>query len=136
LVFEKSVLDRRAHDPPEVESIVQPLARMAAMSRAVGARFAVLCLPALPETGIEPREPACHWAQLVRWAHEAGVPVLSVAPLYARSPMRALRLDHIHLTAFGHRVLAVAWVRWLLDERLVPWRAVRRPPDFPAIPVS
>jgi hypothetical protein len=36
-----------------------------------------------------------------------------------------LQLDNIHLSRFGHQVLAQAMFDWLVDGRLVPYRNVR-----------
>jgi lysophospholipase L1-like esterase len=38
---------------------------------------------------------------------------------------RDLRLDDIHLSPLGHRVLARTMFEWLVDQRLVPYRHVR-----------
>ncbi len=117
---------------PEQDSVLASLSRMAEMTRAAGSRFAILCLPFLEEPHNLPS--ACDWPDIVPWAERVGVPLLVVAPLYERYPLPQLRLDSIHLSAFGHRVLAVGWLRWLIDQHLVPWQAVRALPDYPPIP--
>jgi hypothetical protein len=45
-----------------------------------------------------------------------------------------IRKDSLHFSALGQRILAVGWLRWIVDEHLVPWRAVRSLPDYPPIP--
>lgn len=124
---------RPLQSQPEQDSVLASLSRMADMTRAAGSRFAILCLPVLEEHR-DGRSPACAWPDVVAWAERAGVPLLVVAPLYERYPLPLVRLDAIHLSALGHQVLAVGWLRWLIDERLIPWRAVGTLPDYPPIP--
>jgi hypothetical protein len=118
---------------PEQDSVLASLSRMAAMTRAAGSRFAILCLPFLDEQET-PSASGCGWPDVVAWAEQTSVPLLGVAPLYERYPKPLLRLDPIHLSAFGHRVLAVGWLRWLVEAHLVPGQAVRALPDYPPIP--
>jgi hypothetical protein len=117
---------------PEHDSVLASLTRMAEMTRAAGSRFAILCLPILDEEHVP--SPACVWPDVVAWAERAGVPLLGAASLYGAYPLPLVRLDTIHLSALGHRVLAVGWLRWLLDAHLVPGRAVHDLPDYPPIP--
>lgn len=98
-------------------------------------RFAILCLPFLDEHQ-DLRSSACGWPDVVAWAERVGVPLLGVASLYEKYPLPLVRLDSIHLSPFGHRVLAVGWLRWLIDEHLVPWQAVRALPGYPPIPAT
>ena len=118
---------------PEQDSVLASLSRMAEMTRAAGSRFAILCLPVLDEQH-DPPSSACGWPDVVAWAERVNVPLLGVASLYESYPKPLVRLDSIHFSAFGHRILAVGWLRWLIDEHLIPWRAVRALPDYPSIP--
>jgi hypothetical protein len=105
------------------------------MTRAAGSRLAILCLPVLDEQR-DPGPSGCGWPDVVAWAERAGVPLLGVAPLYRKYPLPLVRLDTIHFSAFGHRVLAVGWLRWLVDEHLVPGRVIRDLPASPPVPAA
>jgi hypothetical protein len=118
---------------PKGDSVLASLSRMAAMTRAAGSRFAILCFPYLDEQG-DPCTGAYGWGEVVAWAEQEHIPLLVTSKLYARYAPPTLRLDPIHLSAFGHRVLATGWLRWLVDEHLVPGRAVHALPDAPPIP--
>jgi lysophospholipase L1-like esterase len=121
------------HAAPQGQSVLASLMRMAEMTHAAGARMAILCLPSLPADRIDATV-SCLWSDVVAWSQQTGIPLLDLAPKYAPYPMPLMRIDHIHLTPFGHRVLALAWLRWLVEQHLVPGHAPHALPDFPAIP--
>jgi hypothetical protein len=119
---------------PEHDSVLASLTRMAEMTRAAGSRFVILCLPMLDAEHVP--SPACAWPDVVAWAERAGVPLLGAAPLYGTYPLPRVRLDTIHLSSLGHRILAVGWLRWLVDEHLVPGRPIAPLPDYPSVPAA
>jgi len=60
------------------------------------------------------------------------VPLLDPVAVYSEYAVPDLRLDHIHLSRLGHRVLARATFDWLVAHRLVPYgRVLPRAPDSP-----
>ncbi len=104
-------------------AIVEPLQRMAARTAQRGAGFAVLCFPFLRSERFTATD-RCDLQPLVDWASQARVPLLDPIPAYAAYPTSDLRLDDIHLSPLGHRVLTQATFDWLVAERLVPYRRV------------
>jgi lysophospholipase L1-like esterase len=114
----------RVGEPQEVPAIVEPLQRMRARSAELGARLGVICLSMLLGDRFDPAIDHCSFQHLVDWASQDGVALLDPIPAYAPYPKRDLRLDQIHLSTLGHRVLARAMFDWLVDLRLVPYRRV------------
>lgn len=111
-------------EPREMEAVVEPLRRMTARNTEQGARTAILCFPYLREDRFDPASDRCPFQRLVEWASEARVPLLDPIPVYSRYPNRKIRLDHIHLSRLGHRILARATFDWLVGEHLVPYQRV------------
>jgi hypothetical protein len=116
--------DAAAPEALEDRAIVAPLRRMADDAAARGARLAVLCFPRLDGNRFDPRVDRCVFPRMVAWASENGVPLLDPIPAYAPYPNAELRLDHIHLSPLGHRVLTRAVFDWLVAQRLVPYSRV------------
>lgn len=108
-------------EPRELESIVKPLQQIKSRAAEHGARFAVLCFPYLRGERFDPLVDQCEFQRLVGWALKENVPLLDPVSAYSHYPKRDLRLDHIHLSELGHRVLANATFDWLVALRLVPY---------------
>jgi hypothetical protein len=53
--------------------------------------------------------------------------------LNAEIPHRVLDLsiDNVHRSTYGHQIDALAMFDWLVDERVVPYRAIRSHPTPP-----
>jgi hypothetical protein len=73
----------------------------------------------------DPAVDRCTFRALADWAAREGVPFLDPIPAYAAHANRELRIDNIHLTPLGHRVLAQTIFDWLVDRHLVPYRHVQ-----------
>ncbi len=111
---------------PQLErrTIIEPVGRMAAATREHNAHFAVICFPFLYGERFSPPRDHCPFEGLVAWATESDVPLLDPIPAYSSHPTAHLRADDIHLSPYGHRVLADAVFDWLVRERLVPYENV------------
>jgi len=108
----------------ETRVIVEPLRRMNRVALDRGARLAMFCFPMLSADRFDPSKDSCPFPSLVEWASTENVPLLDPIPAYARHRNGDLRIDNIHLSVLGHRVLARAAFDWLVGERLVPYQKV------------
>ena len=115
---------RGAGEAPEVHAIVEPLRRMVARSAAQGVTLALLCLPEMVRDRFDSSRDRCPLGHLVDWASAQRIPLLDPIPMYAPYSNCELRLDHIHLSPLGHRVLGRALFNWLVNLRLVPYSRI------------
>ncbi len=117
-------------DPDAV--IVGPLRRMHEGARERNARFAVMCFPGYGATEhLDPRRDRCAFPGVGAWAAEAAVPYLDLVDAEVPYRVRDISMDHIHRSAYGHEIDAVAIFDWLVDQRVVPYRAIRSRPEPP-----
>jgi hypothetical protein len=111
--------------------IEAPLRRMHAAAREHNARLAVMCFPDYGRQDAERLDlvrDACRFPRIAEWAAEAGVPYLDLVGAEASSRIRDLSIDDIHRSVYGHEVDAGAIFEWLVDDRVVPYRAIRSRP--------
>ncbi len=109
----------------EWSTIIEPLGRIKASVDSNDASLAIICMPLLVGDRFEPGTGGCEFEHVVAWAAQKGVPLFDPATAYSAHPTADLRLDNIHLSPLGHRVLADAVFGWLVEHRLVPYRTVR-----------
>lgn len=102
----------------EQRLVLGPLRRMAATASGRGVRLAIVCFPNL---GVERFDDssACVFSQTAQWARQAGVPFFDAGTSYQGEDPPGMRLDLIHLSTYGHTVLAKGLTDWLVAEGLV-----------------
>ena len=125
LWWERAISANRNRDrPPEWQAIVAPLQRMQQAVRERSGELALWCFPQLVRDRLDPARDGCGFHELRGWVERDAIPMLDPAAAYARYATRDIRVDDIHLSPFGHRVLTAATFDWLVASRLVPYEHV------------
>ena len=115
----RSAIDERleSQDDAERRLVVEPLKRIHRAVEQSGARLALVCLGQRP--GGQPahgRRGHCSLGQAESWAREQEIPFLDAAGLFDDRPLEDAWMDHVHLTAAGHDLLAQALADWLAQS--------------------
>jgi lysophospholipase L1-like esterase len=109
-------------DSPEVQRAIEltleELRDLAALARARGDAFALVVFPFRFQFAAEDLD--APQRVLREFAREEKIPFLDTLPILRQYPVEDVLLDHDHLTALGHTVVAEALVDWLERKSLLP----------------
>ena len=101
-------------------AVLDPVQRMVALAQEHEIPIAFMCFPERPSGERNPPGDRCLFQQVERWIRKQGVPLFNPSAAYEGYLVEEFWMDHIHLSAQGHSVLAAAWQAWLFAEGLLP----------------